>query len=116
MLESMAASSASTVCPEAKEVLGWFADPAQKRAVFETYTKARAATGQHPDAWARAEWERASTDIRAVMQEPALADVAYEMICDQLERHSKRLEEKPSTHQPLGWKYFFLSTKAQSLS
>eukprot|EP00291_Cryptomonas_curvata_P009046 CAMPEP_0172188636 /NCGR_PEP_ID=MMETSP1050-20130122/22047_1 /TAXON_ID=233186 /ORGANISM="Cryptomonas curvata, Strain CCAP979/52" /LENGTH=341 /DNA_ID=CAMNT_0012863179 /DNA_START=195 /DNA_END=1220 /DNA_ORIENTATION=+ len=97
---SMAASSASAVCLEAREVLGWFPDPAQKREILIRFGKARTETELHPDAWARANWAAACSDIRAVMQETALADTAFDFVCDLLEQHRKVLEEKPGNHKP----------------
>ena len=96
----MAASSASTVCLEATEVLGWFPDPARKKEVLVRFRKARSATERHPAAWARADWAAACKDIRAVIQDPMLAESAFEMVCDFLEQHSKALEENPSNRQP----------------
>jgi hypothetical protein len=96
----MAASSASTVCLEATEVLGWFPDPARKKEVLVRFRQAVSATERHPAAWARADWAAACTDMRAVIQDPTLAELAFEMVCDFLDLHSKALEENPSNCKP----------------
>jgi hypothetical protein len=97
----MAASSASAVCLEFKEVLRWFRDPIQKKDVFDRFVKARSATQRHPDAWARENWAVACKNIRDVMEmEAELAGMAFEMVCTLLEQHSKGLEENPSNRQP----------------
>jgi len=88
----MAASSASAVCAvslEATEVLGWFPEPARKKEVLVRFRQARSATERHPAAWARADWAAACTDMRAVIQDPLLAELAFEMVCDFLDMIAK---------------------------
>ena len=59
MLGSMAASSASAVCLELTEVLGWFSDPSQRKDVLNRFITAQSATIRHPDAWAHENWVEA---------------------------------------------------------
>ena len=88
----MAASSASTVCLEATEVLGWFKEAAQKREVFARFAKAQITTGTHPGAYARDIWAATCKNMQAVVDEPVLAALAFDMVCDILEQYSKALE------------------------
>ena len=98
----MAASSGSAVCLEAAEVLGWFHQEHQKVRLMQTFAKARRATQQHPDKWARESWEAVCTDMRAVMQASGIAEAAFALVCDLLEQHIQGLEEKQGNHQPGG--------------
>ncbi len=110
LLGSMAASSASAVCLELKEVLGWFSDPNQKEDVFAKFIQAKSATRRHPDAWARENWLDACQNMRDVMEmEADLSGKAFNMVCTLLEQHSKELKEnlsnrQPGNHQPGGAK------------
>jgi hypothetical protein len=104
MLGSMAASSASAVCLEVKEVLRWFPDPIQRKDVFNRFIKTQSATKRHPpppDAWARENWVESCKNMREVLEmEAELSVQAFEMVCTLLEQHSKGLEENPSNRQP----------------